>query len=202
MIHKLSLRISDFYKNADILKVDQEIYTYGVELILGDIFNLLILFIVSCILNRIVEMVVWSSVFLLSRRFTGGFHAPTHLLCILTTQTGFIASYFICERLSPSVYILLEDIIVVIGIVVLIVFGPVGNPKKPVTAAFYNKKKKDLIMFLFVITEAFLIIIELCSGSKILLYFFLSYLFVVILVPIGYIDNKIRCGTGKGVVSN
>lgn len=202
MIHKLSLCISDFYKKADILKVDQEIYTYGIELILGDIFNLLILLIISCLLNRILEMFIWGSVFLLTRRFAGGFHAPTHLLCILTTQTGFMVSYFICEYLNPSSYILVEEIVVAIGILFLVIFGPIGSPKKPVNPTFYNKKRRNLLFYLFFITELFLFIIELSPDSKLLFYSFMSYLFVVILVPIGFIDNKIRCGNGIGVISS
>ncbi len=202
MIHKLSLCISDFYKKTDILKVDQEIYTYGIELILGDIFNLFILFIVSCILNRVLEMVVWGGIFLLTRRFVGGFHASTHLLCILTTQTGFISSYLICEFLNSSFYILAEEIVVAIGILVIIIFGPIGSPKKPINPTFYNKKRRNLLFYLFFITELFLFIIELSPDSKLLFYSFLSYLFVVILVPIGFIDNKIRCGNGIGVISS
>jgi accessory gene regulator B len=202
MIHNLALKISDYYRKSNVLKVDQEIYTYGVELILGDIFNLLILFIVSCVLNRIIEMAVWGGVFLLTRRFTGGFHAPTHLLCILTTQTGFIASYFICEYLNPSAYILVEEIVVAIGILFLITWGPIGSPKKPIGSAFYNKKRRNLLFYLFFITELFLFIIELNPDSRLLFYSFMSYLFVVILVPIGFIDNKIRCGNGRGVIEN
>ncbi|HPF55267.1 MAG TPA: accessory gene regulator B family protein [Clostridiales bacterium] len=202
MLHKLALKISDYFKKMNVLKVDQEIYTYGIELILSDVLNLLILFIAACVLNRILETAVWSAVFLVSRKYTGGFHAPSHFLCILTAQIGFIVSYFVCESLNPAAYIWFESIITGIGIIIPLVFGPVGSPKKPITKSFYQKKKISLSVFLIAITAVFLLIIFFFSDIKVFLYGFASYMVVIFLIPAGYIDNKIRCGYGSGVITN
>ncbi len=183
----------------NILKADQEIYAYGIELILGDILNLFILLIVACAMNRIMEMVIWSGVFLVTRRFTGGYHSPSQLLCILTIQIGFIISVLVCEILKPSAYFCFEEIVVISGILITVAFGPVGSPKKPVTTDFYRKKKKELIVFVFIITGLFVLMIDSFPESKTLLYAFTSYTLAVILVPIGYADNKIRFGIGSGV---
>lgn len=179
--------------------MEQEIYTYGIELILGDIFNFIILLIVACLLGRILEMAIWSFTFLVSKKYTGGYHAPSHLLCILTLQSGFIASYFICEYLSPSAYIYFESAAIVLGVLLPVVFGPVGSYKKPITLSLYKKKKKILYLFIAIITLILLSILFFVSFERKLFYAFLAYLFDVIFIPAGYIDNKINCGTGSGI---
>lgn len=199
MLHKLSVRISEHFKKLNILQAEQEIYTYGIELILGDILNLIILLFVACLLNRISEMAIWSIVFLVSKKYTGGYHAPSHLLCILTLQSGFMASYLICEYLSPSAYIWFESAAIALGLLLPAVFGPVGSYKKPISLSLYKKKKKILYIFITIFTLILLSILFLVPFEKKLLYAYLAYLFDVIFIPAGYIDNKIKCGAGSGI---
>lgn len=201
MLHKLAVKISDYFKKMNVLKVDQEIYTYGIELILGDILNLFILFMLACVLNRILEAAIWSVVFLVSRRYTGGFHAPSHWLCILTTQIGFVLSYFLCEYLNSAAYVIIQIAIIGLGFPILMMIGPIGSPKKPVTQTFYRKKKSALTVYTILITAVFLLTIFFLPNNKALLYAFSAYLVVILLVPAGYIDNKLSCGIGSGVVT-
>ncbi len=85
MIAKLSQIIADFFIRQKVVPEEQrEIYEYGLELSISSVIGIIIVLAVGLISGKFWESVVFYIVFCFTRLFTGGFHAPNHLLCKVT----------------------------------------------------------------------------------------------------------------------
>lgn len=85
MIAKLSRIIADFFIRQKVVPEEQrEVYEYGFELSISSVIGILIVLAIGLVSGRFWESVVFYIAFCFTRLFTGGFHAPNHLLCKVT----------------------------------------------------------------------------------------------------------------------
>ncbi|MCL1884712.1 MAG: accessory gene regulator B family protein [Defluviitaleaceae bacterium] len=85
MIHKLANKIASiFVSYGESSEENADIYAYAVEAILALIVNLTVCLIIALIFGRVLEGIVFIFGFAILRRYAGGFHARTHLICIIT----------------------------------------------------------------------------------------------------------------------
>lgn len=82
MQHHLSQSIADFLLCQKIInKKEKEIYIYGIQLFLASIVNLLICITISLLLDELANGILFFVLFSSLRRFTGGFHCKTFIMC-------------------------------------------------------------------------------------------------------------------------
>jgi len=153
MIHSLATRMASvFVFFGESTEEDTDIYTYACEAIISTFISMVVALSIALLLNRVVEGIVFTLVFVLLRRYTGGHHAKTHAMCILTY--GIILA---CSLLSLSIESTAQAlniaimIIATVSLVGIFVLAPVGNENKPIgeELRLSSKRKSRLIASTF-----------------------------------------------------
>ena len=84
MIHYLANRMASvFVLYGESSEESADIYAYACEAIIAFLANVVLSLIVAAMFGRLVEGIMFTLCFVLLRRYTGGYHAKTHLSCIL-----------------------------------------------------------------------------------------------------------------------
>lgn len=161
MVSKLAKNIAHFFVVQKIVEKPKEaIYAYGMELLLSDVLNALIVLLISLISHTLPAVIVFTAVFMGLRKFVGGYHANSHLSCMfMLVVVMLIFSYGICN-VSEKYAWMVSTGFVVISIPVVFNLAPVPHPNKPVSDGKKAKlKKRSRILILFLSMLAFTLII-------------------------------------------
>ena len=82
MIARLSKRMASFFARNNVIKSeDEEVYEYGLQLLLSTVFNGIIALILAIISGTVLQCICYLAAFVLLRKSAGGFHAKTHFGC-------------------------------------------------------------------------------------------------------------------------
>ena len=85
MIHSLANRVASvFVAHGECSEENADIYAYAAEAVIAFLVNLLICLLIALAFGRVREGLAFIFGFALLRWQTGGYHASTHLKCILT----------------------------------------------------------------------------------------------------------------------
>lgn len=130
----------------DMTEEQGEVILYGLELILGEIPKVLLLFLLGFLLG-----VGWYVLFAFIviapyRGMSGGFHLHTHLGCIITTNLFYIGNVFISKYLvldSLEKYVLIA-LSFIFGILMISMYAPADTENVPIINKEERKKKKIL----------------------------------------------------------
>ena len=142
MINKLSTILSEgIGLRLNSSDNEKEIYAYSIEVLLSLFINLIILSITAYILKKQVELIVFIVFFSGLRNFAGGYHAKTHIECILLSFCLFIIS-----ALSSTYLIEYGGIVLIVGIMfsimMVFVFAPTESENKPLSKKHRVKNKR------------------------------------------------------------
>ena len=136
MEHLMACTFAEYLCKQQIIKRDYyEVYVYGTELVLSFIITTTIVLIAGLIVGEFIGSLIFLSVFILLRRFTGGYHASTHLRCKLVTIAVFLISMGASLLILASWWMYI--VLFVIGNTVIWFLAPIENPNKPL-----NEKEK------------------------------------------------------------
>lgn len=132
MLHSLSNRMALRLANHGIINPESiEVYVYGFELVFSFAFSTAIILLIGILLSRLLETVVFLTIFVLLRSFTGGYHAKTFIKCAVVTFSTYLSviilSMFV-SRLPLYIYI----ICLLIGLSIISAVAPVENPNKEI----------------------------------------------------------------------
>lgn len=136
MFHAISKRIIAYAVKCNALDGDKaEEYIYGLEITLSVFASYLSVLIIGLILGMLWQAMLFLFVFVSVRRFSGGFHFGSQLLCYLsmcvTCPTVLLIIKHSANNFIPTV------IAMAISNVVLLIFSPVQAVEKPL-----DKKEK------------------------------------------------------------
>lgn len=192
MLYYLSESITDFLLLRKIIRnEDKEIYIYGIQLLISSIINALICLIESLLLGDLIGGLVFFLTFSSLRKFTGGFHSKSYLLCnvifsiiaaVALTVNKFI--YYIFMEIPVIALVMLFTILCIT------LFAPVYNENKKLTNNERNKFRiisiliylvhMGLYFTVFVIFNIGITIIPICD------------LIVAIMIIWGIFNNKLH----------
>lgn len=155
----LAKKITLFFIHRKQIDTDEyEVYVYCFEVLLSSIFNAIILIIGVLISRLYIETLIFVAVFIISRKFCGGFHAKTHWGCLLLL----IANYTI---FSLSFYLIGENILSIISLVLsitlippIILYAPVSHPNNPLP-----QKRVKIFKHFAAMIAVFLLILNVLS---------------------------------------
>ncbi len=142
MEHRLAQKLSSYFIDKSIIsQEDYEIYVYGGELLISFTISTSFILLLGLVFNKLVETLLFLTVFIVLRRYTGGYHAPSHFKCKLTT----VATYLLVLGLSvwTSVKLINYIMICLFGCAVILSIGPIENLNKPLSAS--QKTRNRLI---------------------------------------------------------
>lgn len=151
MIHRLSLHLSKYLIANGLPEQNQDIYVYGAECF----FNLFlcdsILLCYAVLSHQIPEFFLWTVSFSILRSHIGGYHAPSHALCIVSS----VLLGILCLTLYPSVSLHSLYILILLAFCFLFIikFAPIVSPSHPLSNPL--KKKEHFISIICFIIEYF-----------------------------------------------
>ena len=140
MIPKLAKNVAHFFVVKNVASKSKEaIYAYGMELLISDVLNTLIVLLIALISHTLPAVIIFIAVFMILRRFVGGYHANNHLSCMFTLIMVMLAfSYGICNVRIQLMWIL-SICFITIALPVIFCIAPVPHPNKPMITSTWNR---------------------------------------------------------------
>lgn len=149
MQHRLSECIADFLLSQKVIKKqEKEIYVYGTQLVISSIINLLICITISLLLGELINGLIFFAIFSSLRRFTGGFHCKTFIMCNVVFSSivalALLSNTFLGKVFENYVIVMVTAIF---NLICILLFSPVYNENKKLT---YIQKRRFLISSIIV----------------------------------------------------
>ena len=131
-------QIVNFITEQDVISDEsdvQDFYRYGIEISISSLLNIVLVVIAGILIHHIIESIVFLTLFILIRSFTGGYHADTYFRCNLLMCTTFIltalANSIFSNKFSLLIIIVLIDDskrikLKIIGIVITLIINCTG----------------------------------------------------------------------------
>lgn len=190
MISKLAKGIAHFFVVQNITEESKEvIYAYGMELLISDVLNTIIVLLIALFSHTLPAVVVFIAVFMGLRQFVGGFHANSHLSCMFTlVMVMMVFSYGICN-VSGHITPIFSISFIMIALPIILCIAPVPHPNKPMSEEKGIKLRKRSII-LAVALSAAVIALLVFQYQKISLYVSSGILLSAIMALLGHFLNR------------
>ncbi|MBO5389867.1 MAG: accessory gene regulator B family protein [Lachnospiraceae bacterium] len=172
------------YKNNYIKEDEIKIYRYGFAILLNSLNQIIVLIIFGFIFEQLLETVVFLFVFIITRRYVGGYHASKKITCIALDiilwmiSCGFRTSCKILQIHNAVLFLM-----IFFSLMVIFIYAPLENPHKRLSYRQISKNKiyGRLTVLVFSIMDVILII----AGLKIYYVFTCTLFLVGILILAG-----------------
>lgn len=170
MLERLAKGAARFFVIQEIVKSEhEEIYAYGMEILLSTVINGIMVFIIAAFTNTMLPSLIFFTAFIIMRRTAGGYHANTHGGCMaILAAVHFLFILFI--HICPlNVIPVFSVISVVYSCALVYIFSPVEYPNKPLTDINKGKLRTQSIVFIVCISVVDILMLYL-RHEKISLY--------------------------------
>lgn len=131
MLEKLANYIADklIKKNA-IDPKKKDIYVYGLELLISFLFSTSLVILIGLMIGKLIPTIVFLTVYILLRSYSGGYHANSYWLCTIVTLSVYISVILLATYLTVNSIAFI--VLFLIGVVILYVFAPIENVNKEI----------------------------------------------------------------------
>ena len=158
-------------KMPDMTDKKAEIILYGLQLIIGEMPKMILLFGLSFLLGIGWYMVFAYIAIIPYRTVSGGFHLHTHLGCIISTIVFFygdiiISKYLILNDIQKYILVALS---LVFGLLMISMYAPADTEEVPIISKKERKTKKILSYITLIITLGASLVIQNQVLSNILI---------------------------------
>ncbi|MBO5009052.1 MAG: accessory gene regulator B family protein [Clostridia bacterium] len=142
MVVEISNRLAlALCKGNAINQEEIEVYAYGIQLIILGILDWSVTFIIMLLINEFLLSAVYLTVFIMLRHRCGGYHAKTHMRCMIISNVVYLSSIYIAKIISVDL-IWLFMLGEFINFAILMVYAPTAHKNKPVSNEELKKHKK------------------------------------------------------------
>ncbi|WP_420862987.1 accessory gene regulator ArgB-like protein [Tissierella carlieri] len=118
-----------FKKEFNLCELDSIKLKYSLELIIGEVSKLTILFFLFWTLGKTADFIYCSSVLLIIRLFTGGLHFKTYGECLIFSGAFFYITIFLKSNIRIDFRIVL--ILFMFSLITTIIFAPICSKSRP-----------------------------------------------------------------------
>lgn len=148
MILYLSNKLTTFLLQKKIINSEfKELYCFGFQTMISNIIGTLLALLVVLVTKKYIETLCYFVIFITFRKFCGGYHADTHLMCntifFITTLCTVLAISFI-----QDIPVAVEFLCYVFCLDVLLIFAPLQNKNKPIELKDRRKFKLYSLAFM------------------------------------------------------
>lgn len=150
MIERLAKSTARFFVSQGIVKSEyEEIYAYGMEILLSTVINGSIILVIAILSDTVLQSLVFFTAFILMRRSAGGYHAKTHIGCMMILVVVHL-TFVMLNRILPSEVIpILSYLTIAYSCISVYLFSPVEHSNKPLNSNDRQKLRiKSLIYIL------------------------------------------------------
>lgn len=155
MISKLSSYLTGkLLSHGTISEEDEELYTYGLFMLLSQLMFFIIACIFGLVLNCIIESIIFYIAFQFIRRYAGGYHAATETRCGVSSTLSILVCIAVI-RLSKTYDF--QSVLLIIGAVsavCIFVLCPLDTPEKPLSEKEFKYFRRISWLILLVIVIA------------------------------------------------
>lgn len=126
MIEYISRLLAKFLFEDNNEKSSEEeidILQYGIECIINILIPLIIIFIYAFRSHLTFDLYIWLFSFLILRNYIGGYHASSHVRCIILSSIVGIISLIIISQMSTA-YFIIKMLIIILFFIVFLITGP------------------------------------------------------------------------------
>ena len=135
-----------------------EVIKYGLELIIGELPKMFLLFIIAWLLGIFKYALISFAIILPYKLVSGGVHLKTHIGCILGTSLLYCGNVFISKYINiPDIknQIIFSAIILTFAIIMISLYAPADTENVPILRKKERAKKKIIS---YIIVTAMIII--------------------------------------------
>lgn len=141
MILWLSGKLADALQGGGAIQAsDRELYVYGLDVLLSTAANILCVLALGLLLGRVPEAAVYLLCFAALRSAAGGYHAGTHLACLLILLAAFGISMTPFLLLPESAYGWLTASLSAASLAAVLILAPAPHENRPASG-------KELLRF-------------------------------------------------------
>lgn len=126
------------YSDAD----KEEIYIYGLELIISTFFGLISILLISCLLSHFTSGLVFISVFVPLRLFTGGYHAATYSKCFVISNISYLLILFVRDITLEIFPMWIWSFLLIGTCCYIMKNAPIINSAQPINESKQKRNKK------------------------------------------------------------
>lgn len=160
------------YKDSDVLWLG-----YALEVIISSLISVGIIAIGACVFQKLIYAILYLLLLVPFRKYSGGYHANTHLNCIILTSGLFYLALFFTELINQiPVYMIIAEYI--LGGLIILKLCPVSSPNKIVDEN--DKPKYKRISFVILTFESLLCLAFSHLNATISRFCFIIILFVLL----------------------
>ncbi|HBH94951.1 MAG TPA: hypothetical protein DDX91_04310 [Ruminococcaceae bacterium] len=142
----LSNRLTDFLLEKEIIQEEQmPVYKYGIEIIISSLIGFLLIFTIGLIFGMFMKACIFYTVFVYTRRYSGGYHADTYLKCNAVLLMIYIWVLFFSEAMISGYSIIIHLMILIVYMSSIFGFAPITNVNKPMKKDEINTNRKRCI---------------------------------------------------------
>ncbi|MBR5514144.1 MAG: accessory gene regulator B family protein [Ruminococcus sp.] len=153
MIARLSKRIASFFVRNEVIKSeDEEVYEYGLQLLLSTVFNGVIALTLAIISGTVLQCVCYLAVFVLLRKSAGGYHAKTHFGCCCILAVVLSLFIMFIKFVPNEAYGIVATIAVAFSVVIILMFAPLEHENKPIIDRDKNRLRKISVIYAVLFT--------------------------------------------------
>ncbi len=194
MLQQVASDLTELLLKKEIVKEqDKEIYTYGFEAMFSTIINTILVLTIGILAGTLLETLIYLICFALLRVYCGGYHAKTHVGCILMF-VGLYGSAMFIPHLIPAQYNgLLSIVIGGISLTAIFLYAPIEHQNRPFVGNEYKTFRK--LARIIVLLEAALIVFISAiyqNFSKIALIISMAMISVVFILALAKIIERKR----------
>ena len=134
-MNRIVSRILIFITKQNVISNDEEVqnfYKYGIEISISSLLNIFLVVCLGLIIHHVIESIIFISIFILIRSFTGGYHANTYFKCNLLMCVTYILIVSLNIILSNRITLPIVIGLVCFNLTVVWILGPVENKNKPI----------------------------------------------------------------------
>ncbi len=169
MITRLSNMIADFFIRRKVIESEErDIYIYGCEALFSAISNLVILVVCGIMTGEIVSAFLFLFIFVLMRKYCGGYHAQTHLKCNFVFALTTLAILLIVKN-----NFLMDSFVLIISLITsdIIIFwlAPIVNVNKPLEKLEIIRFRKVAITLTIIFTIIAVLLIYIYKAVSIII---------------------------------
>ena len=143
MIAAISMKISkSLLKSNAINQNELNVYAYGIQLLILGIVDWCITFLFMLLIGEIYLSIAYLSVFFTLRKHCGGYHAETHIRCIVISNTVYVLSVLVSANMQYENFTTLLLVGEIINFIIIYKFSPAEHPNKhiePIEMARHRK---------------------------------------------------------------
>lgn len=143
MIAAISMKISKSLLKSNAVNQDElNIYAYGIQLLILGIVDWCITFLFMLLIGEIYLSIVYLLIFFALRKHCGGYHAETHIRCIVISNAVYVLSVLASANMQYENFTTLLLVGEIINFIIIYKFSPIEHPNKhiePVEMARHRK---------------------------------------------------------------